>query len=145
MALSLLDSSAVIAYLDADDDLHDSAVSEVEATMRAGNALAICAVTWAELLNGAALGHRAQAAVRAFAEDFAVAILSVDAGVAERAAALQAAYAAAGRRGERRRLRTPDALILATALEYGTDTVIGGDDKWPKVPDVGERVVLLTA
>lgn len=141
MGLAILDSSTVVGYLDADDLLHDEAVAQVEAALRAGTTLAISTISWAELLHGAALGHREEAAVRDFVTDFGVAIVAVDAAVAERAAALQVAYAKRPRGG---RLKTPDALILASAdLDADVERVVCGDDQWPKVPGVRPRIALI--
>ncbi|MDX6671131.1 MAG: hypothetical protein QOI91_1494 [Solirubrobacteraceae bacterium] len=141
MGLAILDSSTVVGYLDADDLLHDDAVAKVETALRTGTTPAISAISWAELLHGAALGHREEAAVRDFVTDFGVAIVAVDAAVAERAAALQLAY---GKRPRGGRLRTPDALILASAdLDPDVERVICGDDQWPKVPGVRSRITLI--
>jgi predicted nucleic acid-binding protein len=144
MGVALLDSSAVIGYLDRDDALHEAAVAAIETTVRAGAPLAISAVTLAELLHRAHLGHHDESAVRELIEDFGVNILPVDADVAERAAKLQAACAKAARRRGPRKLRTPDALILATACLYDDiDKVTAGDDGWRGVPGVTVDVELL--
>jgi hypothetical protein len=57
VGVALLDSSASIGYLDADDALHLDAVRTVEALLRGGSPLAISALSWAEILNGAHRGH----------------------------------------------------------------------------------------
>jgi predicted nucleic acid-binding protein len=146
VGVTLLDSSAVIAYLYADDALHEDTASTIETAIRDGAALAISAVSWAELLNGASTDSAEREVVRGFVTDFGIAIVPVDAQVAERAAALQGAYARRGRGRDRPKLRTPDALILATADVHGDiDTVICGDAKWPKVPDVCAQVRLVRA
>ena len=146
MGVALLDSSAVVAYLYADDALHRDAAATIERVVREGASLAISAVTWAELLHGANIGHHEQTLIRGFVRDFGVAIVAVDAEVAEQAAELQGAYARSGRRRDRPRLRTPDALILATAnVAAEIETVIGGDAKWAKVPGVDAGVLLLRA
>ncbi len=145
MAVALLDSSASIAYLDADDALHLDAVDAVEGAIRSGSPLAISAVSWAEILNGAYQGHHDVGTVRGFVADLGVAILAVDVDVAERAAWLQAEYAGTRRGGtEIPKLRTPDALILATAALYGDiDTVVCGESKWSRVPGVDADMVVL--
>lgn len=146
MGVVLLDSSAVVAYLYGDDALHPAAVEAIESAVREGLFLAISAVTWAGLLHGANLGHREAQAVRDFVAEFGIAILPVDAGVAERAAELRAAYAGSGRGKDRPRLRTPDALILATAsVEDEVAAVLCGDAKWTKVRGVNARAALLRA
>ena len=144
MGVALLDSSALIGYLDADDDLHASAAQAVEVLVRKGSTLAVSAVSWAEILNGVHQGHHDERIVRGFVADFGVAILPVDIAVAERAAALQAQYPGSGARRERRRLRTPDALILATAaVSDGIESVVCGDAKWPGVRGIDAEVSLL--
>ena len=144
MAVALLDSSAVVAYLDRGDALHLGAVEAVESAMRDGKRAAISAVTWAELLNGARQQHQDESVLRAFVDDFAIGILPVDATVAEAATDLQASHAAGGRRGHTRRLRTPDALILATALVHDEiEAIIGGDEQWAKIDAVAPLITLL--
>jgi predicted nucleic acid-binding protein len=144
VAVALVDSSAIIAYLIEDDALHDSAVDAIESAMRAGTSLAMSAVTWSETLHGALLGYFPQAELREFVADFGIAILAVDAAVAEQAAALQKAYRNTTKKVPRPRLRTPDALILATSLIYPEiDTVVGGDEKWTKVPGLEASIRLL--
>lgn len=145
MAVALVDSSAIIAYLVEDDALHASAVRAIESAMRAGKSLAMSAVTWSETLHGALLGYFPEAAFREFVADFGIEILAVDAPVAEQAASLQKAYRNTTKKEPRPKLRTPDALILATSLiRAEIDTVIGGDAKWTKVPGVVAEVALLT-
>lgn len=130
MNVALLDSSAVTAYLSGDDALHSDAVSAIEHAVIDGATLAISAVTWSELLNGAHIGHGDAETLWGF--------------VAERSAALQAAYASMGRRRDAPKLRTPDALILATVNSCeDIDTVICGDSRWPNVPRVEAEVKLL--
>lgn len=144
MGVALLDSSAFAGYLDRTDALHADAVDVIEGLLRGGSSLAISAVTWAEILNGAHQDHHDEEQVRGFVRDFGVAILVVDAEVADTAAALQAGYARTGTRRNRPKLRTPDALILATATLYGdVDTVVAGDSQWTNVPDVEADVILL--
>jgi predicted nucleic acid-binding protein len=144
MGVALLDSSAAIAYIDEGDSLHDHAAAAIESTVSIGSTLAISVVTWSELLHGAVLGHHPEAAIREFALDFGVDIIDVDRDTAEHAMALQAAYNATGKKGEQRKLRTPDALILATYMQYlDIDSVICGDEQWTKVPGIGPDVVTL--
>jgi predicted nucleic acid-binding protein len=146
VGVALLDSSAVVGYLYADDTLHRDATSAIEHAVVAGSTLAISAVTWAELLNGAHIGHIEQNTLRGFVAEFGIAILPVDANTAEQAAALQSGYADTGRGRTAPKLRTPDALILGTCNAYDDiDVVICGDVKWSKVPGVHAPVQLLRA
>jgi predicted nucleic acid-binding protein len=131
----LLDSSAVVGFLQPDDALHDAAYAAIGRAVRAGDYLAISAVTWTEILTGAALGHREEATVRGFVADFGIEIAPVDATVAERAARIRGRHVervAGGRR--RSTIPPPDALILATAdVHPDVDRVMGGDAQWARV------------
>jgi len=112
--------------------------------MVAGNSLAMSAVTWSETLHGALLGYYPEAELRELVADFGIEILDVDVKVAEQAAALQKAYRETSTKEPRPKLRTPDALILATSLVYAdVEIVLGGDEKWTKVPGVDAQIVLL--
>ena len=116
MGVVLLDSSAVVGFLQPDDALHDAAYTAIGRAVRAGDYLAISAVTWTEILTGAVLGHREEATVRGFVADFGIEIFPVDAIVAESAARIRGRHVE--RTGDGRRRSTvapPDALILATA------------------------------
>jgi len=144
VAVALLDSSALIAYIVAGDALHADAVEAIESAMSAGTPLAISVVTWSEVLHGALLGHLPEHEPRELVEDFGIAILPVDVEVAELAAALQAGYRSTSKRSPRPWLRTPDALILATSTAYGEiATVICADEQWTRVPGVDAKIVLL--
>ncbi len=145
MAVALLDSSAIVAYLVADDALHESAAQALESTLSRGGALVMSAVTWNETLYGALLGHLPEGALRELARDFGIDILPVDQAVAEQAAILQRAYRGSRRSAPKPRLRTPDALILATALVHTEiDTIVAGDAQWQKVPGIDADIVLLS-
>jgi predicted nucleic acid-binding protein len=144
VAVALVDSSAIVAYIVAGDTLHDPAADAIETVLAAGTPLAMSAVTWSEVLQGALLGYYEERDIRELAQDFGIRVLPVDVAVAEKAAALQAAYRATSTREPRPKLRTPDALILATAAIYDDiELVIGGDEQWTKVPGVGTEIVLL--
>lgn len=144
MAVALLDSSAIVAYLVADDALHDSAAQTLESTLSTGGALVMSVVTRNELLYGALLGHLPEIALRELARDFGIDVLPVDQRVAEQAALLQKAYRGSRRGTPKPRLRTPDALILATSLVHAEiDTIVAGDAQWKKVPGRDAEIVLL--
>jgi predicted nucleic acid-binding protein len=131
----LLDSSAIVGFLQPDDRLHDAAYIAVAKAVRSGDYLAISAVTWTEVLTGAALGHREESIVRGFAADFAIAILPVDAAVAECAARIRGRHVERGSGSPpRSTVAPPDALILATADTHPeVGRVIGGDARWMRI------------
>jgi len=123
VALVVLDASVVIAFLDPDDALHESAVDALAEHQH--DDLVASASVYAEILVGPfRKGAQAVAAVEAFLEDFAVRIEPITPPIARAAARL---------RGGSKRVRLPDALVLATADEVGADAVLTGDDSWAKI------------
>jgi predicted nucleic acid-binding protein len=130
----VLDSDAVVAFLDRADALHDAA-DEAIRNLLGKDRLLVSAVTYAEVLTGARLGRHDEQRVLGFFTDLISEILPVDAEVADKAADL---------RSRRKSLRMPDALILATAeLQPEVDLVVTGDQATAKVPGTGLKVRLL--
>ncbi len=104
MAVVVLDASVVIAFLDANDSHHATAVSTLSGAMASDAVLPASA--YAEVLvEPWRRGADAVAHVRKFVADFGIRIEPLTAEVAERAARL---------RSRQRGLRLPDALVLAT-------------------------------
>lgn len=134
MGVALLDSSVVVAFLNGDDALHGAADAAVRDVARA-HGLAVSVVTVAEVLTGAKLGHHDETIMRRFLTEVVGTRFAVDEPVAERSAEL---------RGSNRRLRTPDALILATG-DLHADAVVTADAGWAKVREIGCAVVTIGA
>ena len=130
MGLALLDTSIVIAALNRDDTLHRAAGQALRAE-RDRHALAISALTYAEILVGPLrAGGRAVEVVERFAAQVRIADLSPD--IARRAAELRAS----------RGLKLPDAVIVATGLGLGTAVILTADARWKgieKVKVIGHR------
>jgi predicted nucleic acid-binding protein len=132
VALTVLDASVVIAFLDPDDARHEAAV--VALTEHQHDELVIPASVYAEILVGPyRKGVEAVAEVEAFLADFAVRIEAMTPAIARAAARL---------RGDSRSLRLADALVLATADEVAADRVLTGDESWTTL---SRRVTLLQA
>lgn len=130
----LLDSTVIVGFLDADDALHEVAVTRLREIV-GGHPLAASVVSYAEVMTGVSLGHHAQEHVDRFFDALIKDLLPVDRKVAGRAATL---------RGKRISLRMPDALILAAAdLHEDIDTVVCADDDWAKVKGLSCKVELL--
>jgi predicted nucleic acid-binding protein len=130
----VLDSDAVIGFLDRDDALHVAADAAVRDVIGAHRIL-VSAVTYAEVMAGARLGHHDEAAVGGFFAELISAILPIDVPVADRAAELRARF---------KSLRMPDALILASAdTEADVDLIITGDRQIAKVSGLCCSVRLL--
>jgi predicted nucleic acid-binding protein len=124
MGLALLDSSIVIGALNRDDAIHEAASRAVRAE-RDRHALAISALTYAEILVGPLqAGGRAVAVLERFAAQVRIVDLSPD--IARLAAELRAA----------RGLKLPDAVILATGLRLGADVILTADARWKGIEKV---------
>ena len=130
----VLDSDAVVAFLDRDDALHDAADEAIRHLLGTDRLFA-SAVTYAEILTGARLGRHDEKHVRGFFADLISEILPVDADVADKAADL---------RSRRKSLRMPDALILATAaLHPEVGLVVTGDQRASKAAGLNFKTKLL--
>jgi predicted nucleic acid-binding protein len=134
--LILLDSTVIVGFLDADDALHAVSVARLR-ELAAAHAFAASLISYAEVMTGARLGHHPEDRVAGFFDALIRELIPVDRAIADRAATL---------RSERRSLRMPDALILATAdLHEQVELVLCGDGDWPKVEDLDCRVELVAA
>lgn len=130
----VLDSDAVVGFLDRNDALHDAADTAIRDLIR-DQRLLVSVVTYAEVLTGARLGHHDADQVRGFFSGLISGVLPVDVAVAEVAAEL---------RSRRKSLRMPDALILATAeIHPEVDLVVTGDRQVAKVSGLTFKVRLL--
>jgi predicted nucleic acid-binding protein len=128
MGVALLDTSIVIAVLNRDDALHEAASQAVLAE-RDRNALAISALTYAELLVGPLrAGGRALEVVERFAAQ--VRIIGLSPEIARRASEERVA----------RGLKLPDAVIVATGLLHA-DLILTADARWKGV----DRVTVVEA
>lgn len=119
-----LDSSVVVGFLDRSDKLHAAADEAVRDLLRE-QPLVASAITYAELMTGARLGHHDEGSVRGFFEDLVSRVLAVDVGVADGAARLRALN---------RSLQMPDALIAATAeSDPEVDLLVSADRDVAKI------------
>jgi predicted nucleic acid-binding protein len=130
----VLDSDAVVGFLDREDALHrvaDAAVRDLVREQR----LLVSVVTYAEVLTGARLGHHDECQVRGFFAQLISEVLPVDMAVADKAAEFRSRLKA---------LRMPDALILATAeTNPDIDLIVTGDAQASKVRGLGCAIRLL--
>lgn len=131
----VLDSDAVVGFLDRSDALHGAADEAIRDLVGA-HQLLVSTVTYAEVLTGARLGRHDEEQVRGFFFELTAGILSVDVEIAEKAAEL---------RGRFRSLRMPDALILATAdVAPEVELVLTGDKQMKRVSGLACRVQILS-
>jgi hypothetical protein len=128
----ILDSDAVIGFLDRGDALHDAAVGAVR-DLAPSQRLLASVVTYAEVLTGARLGHHDEAQVRGFFADLISAVLPIDLPIGDRAAEIRARATT---------LRMPDALILATAeTDPEIDLIVTGDAALTQLVERGDLEV----
>ena len=113
MAAVALDADVLIAFLDASDAQHQSAVDVLRPRLATGEQLLIAASVYAEILVRP-LQRGSDHTVDAFINAIGAKIVPIDRDIARRAAQL---------RGSHRALRLPDAISLATALVTGAEFV----------------------
>ena len=132
----VLDSDAVVGFLDRSDALHESADAAIRDVV-SRQPLAVSVITYAEVLTGAKLGHHDEDLVTGFLTEVVSHIIPVDVEIADRAAELRAAE---------RSLRMPDALIVATAdLDPELELLLTGDQLVGKLKNLRCEVQLLPA
>jgi predicted nucleic acid-binding protein len=130
----VLDSDAVVGFLDRNDALHDAADAAIR-DLIGKERLLVSVVTYAEVLTGARLGHHDEHQVKGFFSDLISDVLPVDVEVADIAADL---------RSRRKSLRMPDAMILATAeIQPEVDLIVTGDLRMTKLAGLNCKVKLL--
>jgi predicted nucleic acid-binding protein len=113
VAAVALDADVLIAFLDASDAHHHSAVDVLRPRLAAGEELLIAASVYAEILVRP-LQRGSDHTVDAFINAIGAKIVPIDHDIARRAAQL---------RGSHHALRLPDAISLATALVVGAEFV----------------------
>jgi predicted nucleic acid-binding protein len=120
-ALTVVDSSVVIAALDRDDDLYGASTTALLEVRDSRLLLPI--VAYAEVMVGAIrAGTRRRREVEGrLRRSFNLEPVSVE--IAARASEVRSRYA----------LPLPDALVLATGLELGATAILTGDRRWRKV------------
>ena len=119
----LLDTSVILAYLNARETVSPVATVVIDEFVRTGrNRATISAVSVAEtLVRPFASGAAAVALVEGFLLHFPnLTILGVDDDVARQAGRLRAVSG----------LKTPDGLVVATALSAGIPVVVANDARW---------------
>lgn len=122
MGLSVVDTSVLIAFLEASDANHSAAVAELSRA-RSSHDLVISTVVYAEVLVGP---HRQGPRKEAVAERFLSTIGGVETvsvAIARHAARIRAKTG----------LKLPDALVIATGQELSADEILTADRRWQNV------------
>lgn len=127
MALTILDAGIIIAVLDSNDVHHAAARESLTAARNRNEELAVPASAYAEVLVGPwRQGAAAAAKVDEFLAALPARVVPVTREIAAAAARLRAQHGT--------RLRLPDALVVATAVELGAALLLTTDAGWPSVP-----------
>jgi predicted nucleic acid-binding protein len=132
----VLDSDAVVGFLDRSDALHEAADAAIR-KLAAKQPILVSVVTYAEVITGARLGHHDEERVSGFFAEVVSHIVPVSVEIADRAAELRARAKA---------LKMPDALIVASAeTEPEVDVLLSGDRDLAKLRGLSCKVRLLSA
>lgn len=119
----LLDTNAFIYFLEG-DERYAGVLLPLFRRVQAGDlSIIVSAVTEAELLVRPERddNHAARERIQDLLSESGIYVAGVDRKIARRAAAIRA----------RTRLRLPDAIIVATALETDCEAIVGNDGQWP--------------
>src|SRR5665213_4328672 len=137
MGLTIIDAGVLIGFLDENDVHHDASTREFEYARRRGDELAIPASALAEsLVAPARSGEPSLEVVREFIDRLPVFVADLDAEVAIIAAQIRA------RHGQK--LKLPDALVVATAINLEADVLVTSDRGWPSNTTLGFEGVIVT-
>ena len=127
MGLTVVDAGIIIGVLDASDSHHDAAVQALSTVVSDGDAIAVPASAYAEaLVAPARRGAAARRAMDEFLADLAAEVEPITRQAAARAAELRAVHG--------RRLKLPDALVVAIAMHLDARRILTTDRRWPDLP-----------
>jgi predicted nucleic acid-binding protein len=136
MELTVIDAGVLIGFLDERDFHHDGSTRKLESARRRGD-IAIPASALAEsMVAPARKGEPSLEAVREFVDRLPLLVANLDAEVAIIAAQVRA------RHGQR--LKLPDALVVATAINMEADFLVTTDRGWPSSATLGFDGIIVT-
>ncbi len=127
MALTIIDAGVIIAILDSSDAHHAAAREAVASARSRGEEMAIPASAYAEVLVGPfRQGPNAVAKVDEFLAALPARVEPATRQIAATAARLRAQHGT--------KLRLPDALVVATAVELGAAILLTTEAGWSSLP-----------
>jgi predicted nucleic acid-binding protein len=127
VGLTVLDAGVLIAILDANDAHHASSRGALSTALRGGAEFVLPASAYAEALVAPyRRSTEAASAVDRLVDALPATVQPATREIARKAAELRARYG--------NRLRLPDALTVATAIELGAERVLTTDARWPVLP-----------
>jgi len=126
MALTVLDAGVLIAVMEQRDLHHSAAHRAVADERKAGHQLVLPAAAYAEIMvKPSARSDDAAHDVDDFVDALPATVEPVTRSIAAEAARLRARHG--------RRIRLPDALVIATATAIGAARVLTTDSGWPEL------------
>ncbi|MEP7158623.1 MAG: PIN domain-containing protein [Chloroflexota bacterium] len=125
MALTVVDAGIIIAVLNPADAHHTAATEALSNALASGEAVVLPVSAYSEVLV-APFRHNLESAavVDSFIDTMPATLQPITREIARAAAQLRAQHG---------RLRLPDALVIATALELSADRLLTTDRRWPEV------------
>ena len=130
MGLTIVDAGILIGFFDGSDAHHLGAKRELANARQRGDQIAVPASAFAEaLVSPARAGESSVAAMREFIERLPLAVAELDSEIAVVAARLRA------RHGQK--LKLPDALVIATAIQKEASVLVTTDRRWPNKSKLG--------
>lgn len=125
MGLVVVDAGVLIGALDSDDRHHTAAVEALRWRAEEPREWLVPASVFAEILVGPYRHGAGQVElVESFLRALPARIEAATPGIARSAARLRAEHGG--------RLKLPDALVVATALEVNADVILTTDADWPR-------------
>jgi predicted nucleic acid-binding protein len=136
MGLTVIDAGVLIGFLDESDVHHNASTRELESARSRGE-IAIPASALAEsMVAPARNGDPSLEAVREFIDRLPVFVADLDAEVAIIAAQVRALHG--------QRLKLPDALVVATAINLEADVLVATDRGLPSRTKLGFYGIIVT-
>jgi len=130
MELTVIDAGILIGFFDESDAHHLGAKRELANARQRGDQIAVPASALAEaLVSPARAGESSVTAILEFVERFPLVVAELDIDTSVVAARLRA------RHGQK--LKLPDALVIATAIQRGAGVLLTTDRGWPPKGKLG--------
>jgi predicted nucleic acid-binding protein len=136
MGLTVIDAGVLIGFLDESDTHHHTSTREFESARRQGEIVIPVSALVESMVAPARHGDASLDAIREFVERLPLGVAQLDADIAIIAVQVRAQFGP--------RLKLPDALVIATALNLQADVLVTTDRGWPSNAALGFEGVIVT-
>ena len=136
MGLTVIDAGVLIGFLDESDAHHHTSTREFESARHQGEVMIPASALAESMVAPARHGDASLDAVREFVERLPLGVAQLDAEIAIIAAQVRAQFGP--------RLKLPDALVIATAINLKADVLVTTDRGWPSNATLGFEGVIVT-